>query len=316
MRNKMILIVILAMLTQTSVFAQNSFTFLKKSDTLKKSRLRIACITQGSIWSGSLIGLNNAWYANYPRSSFHFFNDMGEWNQVDKIGHAWSAYFGAQLSSEFFQWAGVSRKRAAWYGAGMGISYVSVIEILDGFSKEWGFSVGDMVANTAGATLFAAQEIAWQEQRIALKFSAHKNYYQDQILLNKANTLYGKSLAERILKDYNAQTYWLSANIKSFRTYSNLPSWLNIAVGYGAQGIFGGFTNDWTDKKTGIYYDRTDVKRFRQFYLSPDIDLSKIKIGHRKLRALKFLNTLKLKFPMPTLEINSLGQIKLHPIYF
>src|SRR3712207_8632374 len=32
----------------------------------------------------------------------------------------------------------------------------------------------------------------------------------------RANDLYGSSFAERMIKDYNGQTYWLSANLKSF----------------------------------------------------------------------------------------------------
>jgi uncharacterized protein YfiM (DUF2279 family) len=286
------------------------------SDSINSKRVKTVCIGQASIWGSSLIGLNNAWYANYPRSNFHFFNDVGEWNQVDKVGHAWSAYFGAQLSSQFFRWSGISRKRSALYGAGMGISYVSVIEILDGFSKEWGFSWGDMIANTAGSTLFASQEIAWEEQRILLKFSFHRINYNEAELLTKANQLYGKSFAERSLKDYNGQTYWVSTNLYSFAKQSKIPHWLNLAIGYGSQGLYGGYNNFWTDEKTNIYHDRRDVKRIRQFYLAPDLDLSKIKIKGKTPNSLKLLNGLKLKFPMPTLELTSEGKIKFHAIYF
>ncbi len=35
-------------------------------------------------------------------------------------------------------------------------------------------------------------------------------------LKSRRNELFGKSFAERILKDYNSQTYWISANISSF----------------------------------------------------------------------------------------------------
>jgi hypothetical protein len=298
------------------LLAQEATPFFKMCDTINRKRVKIVCFGQGGIWGSSLIGLNKAWYANYPRSSFHFFNDIGEWNQVDKVGHAWSAYFGAQLSSQFFRWSGISRKRAALYGAGMGISYVSVIEILDGFSKEWGFSAGDMIANTAGSSLFALQEIAWEEQRMSLKFSFHRMNYLDAELLTKANQLYGKSFMERTLKDYNGQTYWLSANVHSFMKESKIPRWLNVAVGYGADGIYGGYNNFWTDAKTGIYHNRQDVKRTRQFYLAPDIDLSKIKIKGKMPNVLKMLNGLKLKFPMPAIELSGEGKLRFHAIYF
>ncbi len=39
-----------------------------------------------------MVGLYSAWYSNYPQTNFHFFNDNNEWKQVDKVGHAYSAY--------------------------------------------------------------------------------------------------------------------------------------------------------------------------------------------------------------------------------
>ena len=46
---------------------------LKNSDTLNPKRLITVSALQGGIWAGSLIALNQAWYANYPRSDFHLF---------------------------------------------------------------------------------------------------------------------------------------------------------------------------------------------------------------------------------------------------
>lgn len=292
------------------------FHFFKSSDTLQPARFRTICIGQAAIWGSSMYILNKSWYANYPRSRFHLFNDIGEWNQIDKVGHAWSAYFGAQLSAGLFRWSGVSQQRAALYGAGMGIAYESVIEILDGFSQEWGFSLGDMAANTSGSLLFALQEVAWKEQRIQFKFSFHRIQYDDPELHAKANQLYGNTLAQRGLKDYNGQAYWLSVSPAAFAPQSKFPAWLNIAVGYGAGGLFGGYDNDWIDSKTGIRHNRSDVARYRQFFVAPDIDLSKVKIKGRTPRVFKMLNGLKLKFPLPTLEWNTKGQWLFHPIYF
>lgn len=302
----------------TSMSAQKKIkTFFSFPDTVNITRFKIVTIGQGTIWLSSMYGLNKAWYADFPRSSFHFYNDIKEWQQVDKVGHAWSAYWGAQLSSSMFRWAGVSQKKSALYGAGMGIAYVGVIEILDGFSKEWGFSVGDIGANTAGALLFATQEYAWQEQRIQFKFSSSFwKKYPTVAEQNRAHNLYGNSPFEKILKDYNHQTYWLSVNPWSFKKESKFPKWLNIAVGYGADGMYGGYENYGIDKITNLPFDFSSTPRVRQYYLSPDIDLSKIEIRGHKFKLLKALNVLKIKFPMPTLELNSLGELKFHALYF
>ena len=62
-----------------------------------------------------------------------------------------------------------------------------------------------------------------------------------------------------MLKDYNGQTYWLSANLKSFFKKSNVPTWLNISVGYGAEGMFGATENIWMDNNGNFIVNRPDV---------------------------------------------------------
>src|SRR5205823_2089445 len=153
----------------------------------------------------------------------------------------------------------------------------------DGFSRDWGFSWGDMLANIIGAAGFAAQELTWLEQRIQIKLSYYPyNYPPD--LVTRRNQLFGKNLPERILKDYNSQTYWISGNISSFFHTFHLPNWLNISVGYGSDGMLGGTENKWTDK-TGNSYNRTDIQRIRRFFLAPDVDLTRIKTRSKLLRS-------------------------------
>ncbi|WP_315815813.1 DUF2279 domain-containing protein [Paraflavitalea speifideaquila] len=91
---------------------------------------------------GSYIALNKAWYADYPKESFHFFNDNGEWLQMDKAGHVWTAYQMSRVSGALWKWAGLSAAKSAWLGGISGVAYQSIIEIQDGFSSEWGFSWG------------------------------------------------------------------------------------------------------------------------------------------------------------------------------
>jgi hypothetical protein len=117
---------------------------------------------------------------------------------------------------------------------------------------------------------------------------------------------------ERMLKDYNAQTYWLSVNPQSFSSSKKIfPSWLNIAVGYGAKGMTGTYNNPSEVNGQPI----PSFRRTRQFYLSLDLDLSKIKTKSEFLRL--FLNVANLiKIPMPTLEYNAENGVVFHAIYF
>jgi hypothetical protein len=282
--------------------------------TVNKGRLIGVSVGGVVAYGGTLAALNEFWYKNYPRSSFHFYNDNAEWNQIDKAGHAYSAYLEGKICMEMLRWAGVKDKTAIWVGGLSGTAYQTIIEILDGYSAEWGFSMGDMTMNLLGSGILISQYLAWGEERIQFKFSTHFNNYTDPELRTRAMSLYGTSVPERILKDYNAQTYWLSVNPWSFNKESRFPKWLNIAVGYGADGMFGGYTNTWTDKY-GTPHDRTDVQRIRQFYLAPDIDLTKIKTNKKGLKLLfGALNV--IKFPLPALEINTAGKVRFHPIYF
>lgn len=270
------------------------------------SRIYFAAAGSVAVYTGSLVALSNAWYKDYPQSSFHFFNDNDGWLQVDKAGHVFSAYNTGKWSMEMWRWAGFSKNQRIWVGGLSGTAFLTVVEVLDGFSSGWGFSIGDLGADLAGSSLFIAQELAWNEQRLQVKFSFHRNDYTDPSLSNRANELFGTHTLERMLKDYNGQTYWVSANLKSFFKKANLPAWLNIAVGYGADGMFGGTENRLKDKNGLTIFDRTDVQRYRQWYLAPDIDLTKIKTKSKFLRSTFFLLN-SLKFPAPSIGFSKKG---------
>ena len=51
----------------------------------------------------SLVGINEVWYKNYARSDFHFFDDLKEWNGMDKIGHACTSYQLNKVSHSLFK---------------------------------------------------------------------------------------------------------------------------------------------------------------------------------------------------------------------
>jgi uncharacterized protein YfiM (DUF2279 family) len=290
----------------------------QKVDTLTKQQInkRIKIVAAANIvgYSAVMVGLYSAWYKDYPQSSFHVFNDFDEWLQMDKIGHMYGAYAGGKLSMELWRWTGIERKKRIWIGGMSGAFYLTAIEVLDGFSAEWGWSWGDFTANILGSGMLVAQELAWDEQRIQFKFSSHVKNYSDPSLDQRSDEIFGTSTAERVLKDYNGQTYWLSVNLRSFFPKSKLPAWLNISIGTGAEGLFGATENTDTDDNGNITFNRTDIKRYRQWYLAPDIDLTKIKTKHA---ALKYLfSTLNIiKFPMPALEFSN-GKFRFNPLAF
>jgi uncharacterized protein YfiM (DUF2279 family) len=285
--------------------AQNSIdNFLKPSDTLNKKRLKTLVISEAAIVTATLVGLNQVWYADYPRSEFHFINDNAEWLQMDKVGHVFSSYHLGSLGANSLKWAGASRKSQLIYGSTLGLGFLTVVEIFDGYSANWGASLGDVAANVGGTALYVSQDLLWKEQRIVPKFSFHTTPYAS----SRPNVL-GSSLPEQILKDYNGQTYWLSANVHSFAKSSSIPKWLNIAFGYGAEGMITG-----NDEFVNTIF-LPESKRYRQFYLSFDLDLTKIKTkSHFVKTILTVFNSIKI--PAPTFEIKGSGGTKFHLLYF
>jgi hypothetical protein len=196
----------------------------------------------------------------------------------------------------------------------LGVIHQSTIEILDGFSAQWGWSWGDFTDNTLGSALLIGQELAWNEQRIQMKLSFHNKRYDEASLNNRTNQLFGKTTAERTLKDYNGQSYWLSANLHAFFPKTNIPDWLNISVGTGIENTFGARSNIARDENGNISFDKSDLPRYRQWYLSPDIDFTKIKTRRKSIKLLLFvLNSVKC--PAPTLELSQ-SKLKWHWLYF
>jgi hypothetical protein len=288
-----------------SILAQNSFdNFFKPSDSLNKKRQNSVFVTEAVLASGALIGLNQLWYADYPKSDFHFINDNSEWMQMDKLGHLYSSYHIGRFGAEVLNWSGANQKSQLIYGASLGFMFLTAVEVMDGFSEEWGASMGDVFANAAGTALYVSQELIWKEQRIIPKFSFHTTEYA-----NYRPDLLGSTMPEQILKDYNGQTYWFSANLYSFSKKSKIPKWLNVALGYGAEGMIGE-----NDAKNNIIFP-IKPEKYRQFYLSLDLNLTKINTKSHFLKTVfSVLNTVKI--PAPTLEYSPQRGFKFHALYF
>ena len=70
--------------------------------------------------------------------------------------------------------------------------------------------------------------------------------------------------------------------------------------------MFGARNNYDVDKTGSVTFNRPDIKRYRQWYLAPDIDFTKIKTKRKGVKlALNILNI--FKFPTPSLEYSKKG---------
>jgi len=295
---------LIVLLVTSSSFSQSKFeSFLTPSDSLNPCRRNAIIIAEASLGGLTLIGLNQLWYKDYPQTNFHVLNDNDEWLQMDKMGHVFTAYQLGRLGANVLNWSGVQKKDQLIYGATLGFVFLTTVEVFDGFSEEWGFSWGDILANTMGTGFYIGQELLWQEQRITLKYSFHQTKYA----LQRPDKL-GDGFLEELLKDYNGQTYWLSANLHSFFKESKIPSWLNVAFGYGADDMLMG-NNEAVDN---LFISQSPK---RQYFLSLDVDLTKIKTNSHFLKTLFDVFNL-IKVPFPTVEFTEKNGIKVHSVYF
>jgi len=118
------LLLLLFFLSQYSL-AQN------QQDSINKKRLNTVIIGSSTAYAGSLVVLYYAWYKDAPKTYFHFIDDSQYWLQVDKVGHATTAYTLSNYGYWMLRWAGVTEKKSTLYGSLMGLGCIQHIPLGD-----------------------------------------------------------------------------------------------------------------------------------------------------------------------------------------
>lgn len=243
-----------------------------------------------------LWGANVLWYKHHSFADFHWFDDLAEWQQMDKLGHIFSTFHLSSLVFVILCFLYPKKNSYLLLSSGfVAFILVSSIEILDGFSAAYGASIYDLIANALGVCFFIAQKYFFKQIIIQPKFSFHFS----EFAIQRPNIL-GDSWLAQLLKDYNGQTYWYAFPVKFF------PAWLQLAVGYSADNML--FGRYFQNQAAGI-------TPFRRYFVSVDIDLSALKSRYLFLNyLLSFANLLHL--PLPALEWNEQDGLVWHWIYF
>lgn len=300
---KVIVISVFTFLSNQSIGQQS---FWEDNDSLSNKRVIGITATAGTIWSGTMIGLSQVWYKDVETSKWHTFNDCQNWLQMDKAGHFYTANKIANLTGNMYRWTGASNTQQAWIGFGYSLGYQMTLEMLDAYAVEWGFSWCDAGANLAGSASYLGQQLIWKEQRIIPKFSySHSPYagLRPEVL--------GSNFPERLLKDYNGQTYWLSISLGSFFEDSKIPEWLCFSFGYSADAKIIG-DNEYFEYVTNDQL--IQLHSSRQYLFSFDVDFSKLNIKRPWLKTL--VNQLNyLKVPFPALQLQN-GKLTASGLYF
>lgn len=280
---------------------------LTPSDSLNKKRVLAVSLTGGLGWAGSISALQFVWYKDFDKSKFHFFNDSHEWQQMDKMGHLYTSWQFGRFVGDLYEWSGVNHKKSAMIGAAYSLGYMTTFELLDATNVEWGFSWSDMGFNTLGTATYFMQEFLWNKQFVHFKFS-----YNNSGLAQYRPNVLGSDFANKLLKDYNGQTYWMSFNpVHWFKPESKIPKWIDLSFGYSINNQLIG------DGGTFIYTDGSEQLSFtpyRQYFLSFDVNFEAIPVKSRWLKLL-FRGLNFIKVPFPALEFSQ-GKLGFRPFYF
>lgn len=274
-----------------------SHTYGQDSTSVNSKKLRNYTLLGTGLYIGGLVGLNALWYSNSEQRSFHFFNDNSQWKQVDKVGHAYSAYQLSRISSDILKSTGLDDKNSAIFGSVSGFLLLSPIEILDGFASDYGASYGDLIANFLGSGAYLSNELFNDKIYFMPKFSFHQSSYA-----KRNPNLLGDGLHEEIIKDYNGQSYWMSINTSP---KNKVLKWINLSLGYGAEEMV--FARD--DQNQAINLNPT-----RQYYLGLEFNTAAIKTNKKGVQLLLYMLEM-IKIPGPTLILQD-NKVLFRPIYF
>ncbi|MEI6090802.1 MAG: DUF2279 domain-containing protein [bacterium] len=301
-----IIIIPLNASAQDSTAVARDSTAVIDSSKINRKYFYKALAYESAFYVGAMLVMQDTWYKNRALCPLHFDNDNSGYLQMDKFGHAFGAYLESYIGYNWLRNSGMTKKQALIYGGTLGFILQAPIEIMDGIHEGWGFSWGDLTANTVGSALFIGQQLLFDEQLVKYKFSFWESEYAD-----KANGYLGTSTLQNVLQDYNGHNYWFSIPINKIVPNKILPDWLCISLGYGANGMYGEYWNITEHKGVSI----PQTTRYRQYLLSLDIDWTKIKTRSKFLKVvLQGLTFIKL--PFPTLEYNSMGKFQGYWMYY
>ena len=196
----------------------------------------------GSIvhWAGFEY-FDRAWYQGQRRDSIRWLHDWSgdTYVHMDKGGHFMGGLFLSRSLGDAYRWTGFGPRAAAALGAVTSWGLLFEVEMRDAYFDQWGFSLPDFVANTAGATVPLVHAWFPKTRVVRFKFGWWPSpLYRDY----DARLTAGRPRTRYAIDDYEGMTYWLSLAVNDLLpepVEARWPDWLGVALGYGARGMHG-----------------------------------------------------------------------------
>ena len=209
---------------------------------------------------GITVGIygSNGWWKDGLSGSFRIVDEGGFGRNTyaggaDKAGHAFFTYAGARLLTRGFEALGNDPGRALRLGVWTSLGVMTGVEVVDGFSKKFRFSMEDAVANAAGAA-FA----------VLLETDPRLDALLDFRLLYRRSDDARRVGETDPIADYSGQTFLLAVKADGVPWLREVPvaRYLELQVGYNTRG----------------YEPNDGVKRdpHRRIYYGVGINLSRL----------------------------------------
>ncbi len=195
-------------------------------------------------------GSQRKWVSN----SEGWFSSQTDYGGADKLGHAFTSYAITNVLTERLIMQGRTPEQAARTSALFSSGLLLYVEVMDGFSRKYGFSHEDMTVNLLGSAFaYARHAIPGMRDRVDFRMeyepSGHKGFDP--------------------LGDYSGQKYLLALKLSGTDTFRNTPMrYLELQTGYYTRG----FSN--TERAHG-----DDLER--HVFVGIGINLSEVFFGPR-----------------------------------
>lgn len=244
--------------------------------------------------------VERTWYQGQKRDSIRWLNDWDGATYVnfDKAGHFMGGLVMSQTLNEAYAWAGFGTRSAALLGTLTSWAALLEVEMRDAYFDQWGFSIPDFVANTAGASLPLLHALFPHTDVISFKFS----YFPSNLYLdNKDRARANRPHIDHAIDDYEGMTAWMTIAIDEVlpdRAAALWPDYLGLSLGYGVQGLHG--SNVKSRGRFKYFKDRPDAQP--EFLLGLDYDARRLPGQGRLARYFKKqLNW--IHFPTPAVRL-------------
>ncbi|MGC2519312.1 MAG: DUF2279 domain-containing protein [Burkholderiales bacterium] len=230
--------------------AASGDTQSKPGDPPPNLRLRNTLIIGTGAALVAAYGLSNWWRSGFgggfKTTNEGWFGSDTQYGGADKLGHLYSNYAGVRLLTPLFESAGNSDDASVSLAAWSTLGIYTGVEVVDGFSRRWKFSLQDAIANAAGAALGVMLETrpeldAIVDIRVDYRRSPGASHFDP-------------------FGDYSGQKYLFVVKADGFAPLreNRFLRYLEVAVGYGTRG-----------------YD-TGGERHRDAYLGLSLNLARL----------------------------------------